>query len=337
MHAGIAGASGYAGGELLRWCASHPDLDVAVVTAERHAGDPVACHAPSLAAAYPTLRFEATTAAAFAGCEVVFLALPHGRSATLAASIAAAGSLVIDLGADLRLSDPEAWARWYGEPHGDPALLGRAAYGLVERHRDAIRAASLVAAPGCYPTAAILALGPLLDAGLATREHVVVDALSGASGAGAGLSDQLHFSVLADDVTAYGLLDHRHTAEMEQELGCEVLFTPHLVPLDRGLLATCYARAAEQIDTAAALEALHAAYDDEPFVVVTDEPPRPKSVRGTNVAHVTARVDERTGWLVALCAIDNLGKGASGQAIQCANLALGLGEATGLPVAGVWP
>jgi N-acetyl-gamma-glutamyl-phosphate reductase len=337
MHAGVAGASGYAGGEVLRWCAGHPDLDVTVATADRHAGELVACHAPSLAAAYPHLRFEATTPAAFSGCEVVFLAMPHGRSAPLATAIRAQGSLVVDLGADLRLCDPDAWARWYHEPHGAPELLGAAVYGLVERHREALRGAALIAVPGCYPTAAILALGPMLDGGLATRDRVVVDAISGASGAGATLTDSLHFSVLADDATAYGLLDHRHTAEMEQELACEVLFTPHLVPVDRGLLATCYARATGGIDTGDALAAMHAAYDDEPFVVVTSEPPRPKSVRGTNVAHVTARVDLRTGWLVALCAIDNLGKGAAGQAIQCANLALGLPEAAGLAVAGVWP
>jgi len=337
MHVGVAGASGYAGGEVLRWCAGHPDLDVAVVTAERHAGELVARHTPSLAAALPTLRFESTSAAAFTSCDVVFVALPHGRSAGLAAEIRASGAIVVDLGADLRLRDAATWQRWYHEPHGAPELLDDAVFGLVERHREELRTASLVAVPGCYPTAAILALGPMLDGGLATKERVVVDAVSGASGAGAALSDSLQFSVLTGDVTAYGLLDHRHTPEMEQELAAEVLFTPHLGPLDRGLLATCYARAAVGVDTAQVLDAMHAAYDAEPFVVVTDEPPRPKSVRGTNVAHVTARVDQRTGWLVALCAIDNLGKGAAGQAVQCANVALGLPETAGLSVAGVWP
>lgn len=337
MQAGVAGASGYAGGEVLRCCAAHPDLDVVVATAERHAGELVSTHVASLAAAYPTLRFGATAPEAFEGCDVVFVALPHGRSAALVAGIREVGALVVDLGADLRLRDAESWLRWYGEPHGAPEQLGVAVYGLVERHREALRSASIVAVPGCYPTAAILALAPLMDRGFASRTEVIVDAVSGASGAGAALSEALHFPVLVDDVTAYGLLDHRHTAEMEQELGSQVLFTPHLAPLDRGLLATCYARAAAHADTDGALSALHAAYDDEPFIVVTSEPPRPKSVRGTNVAHVTARVDQRTGWLVALCAIDNLGKGAAGQAIQCANVALGLDEAAGLGVAGVWP
>jgi N-acetyl-gamma-glutamyl-phosphate reductase len=337
MQIGIAGASGYVGGELLRWCAGHPDMTVTVATAARHHGELVAQHAPSLAAAYPTLRFDATTSEALADCELVFVALPHGRSGDLVAALHGAGAVVVDLGADLRFADAATWATWYGTEHPHPELLGRAVYGLVERHRESLRAATLVAVPGCYPTAATLALGPLLDAGVATRHHVLVDALSGASGAGSTLDDALHFSVLADDVTAYGLLGHRHTAEMQQELGCEVLFTPHLVPTDRGLLATCYARATEGASTEDALRALHVAYDDEPFVVVTEEPPRPKSVRGTNVAHVTARVDPRTGWAVALCAIDNLGKGAAGQALQCANVALGIEETVGLGLAGVWP
>ncbi len=338
MRVGVAGASGYAGGELLRLLAAHRDLEVVAATAERHSGERVAHHVPALAAAYPVLSFATTDAEAFAGCDVVFVALPHGRSSALVAELVGTCALVVDLGADLRLGDPRTWERWYHEPHHAPELLDRAVYGLVERSRDALKGASLVAVPGCYPTAAILAAGPLLDARLAERSQVVVvDALSGASGAGAGLSEGLHFPVLADDVTAYGLLEHRHTAEMEQALGATVLFTPHLVPMDRGLLATCYLRTAGQVDTGTAMGALHDAYDAEPFVVVTDDPPRPKSVRGTNVAHVTVRADERTGWLVALCAIDNLGKGAAGQAIQCANVALELDETAGLALAGVWP
>src|SRR5579871_658249 len=259
MPVGVAGASGYVGGELLRWLAAHPDADVAVATAERHVGARVADHLPSLAAAYPDLVFDATAPGSFAGCDVVLVALPHGRSAPLVAELAAAGALVIDLGADLRLGDAGAWARWYGTAHPAPELLGTAVYGLVERARAALAGARLVAVPGCYPTAAILAAAPLLDAGLAERTSVVVDALSGASGAGSALADGLHFPVLAGDATAYGLVGHRHTAEMEQGLGATVLFTPHLVPIDRGLLATCYLRAAPGADEAAARDALHAA------------------------------------------------------------------------------
>ncbi|HEV3212664.1 MAG TPA: N-acetyl-gamma-glutamyl-phosphate reductase [Acidimicrobiales bacterium] len=338
MRVGVAGASGYVGRELLRYAASHPHYDVAVATAERHVGGRVASHAPSLAAAYPDLTYAATSPAALEGCELVFVALPHGGSAALVAALRATSTVVVDLGADLRLADLAAWATWYGTDHPAPELVGQAVYGLVERHRGSLKGASLVAVPGCYPTAAVLAMGPLLDAGLVGAGPVVVDAMSGASGAGSGLSDALHYPALADDVTAYGLAAaHRHTPEMEGELGRDVLFTPHLVPMDRGLLATCAAPASVGADTAAAIGALRDAYDREPFVVVTEDPPRPKDVRGTNVAHVTACVDPRTGWLRALCAIDNLGKGAAGQAIQCANVALGVAEEDGLALGGVTP
>jgi N-acetyl-gamma-glutamyl-phosphate reductase len=337
MQVGVAGASGYVGTELLRCLAGHLGFDVAVVTAERHAGERLAVHAPSLAAAYGGLGLSPTTPAAFEGCELVFVALPHGHSAPLVAALRATGSIVVDLGADLRLADATAWATWYGDEHPAPELVGTAVYGLVERHRDELKRARTVAVPGCYPAATILALGPLVDAGLLGEGPVAVSAMSGASGAGAGLSEPLHFAALADDAHAYGLCTHRHTAEMEQELDRQVLFTPHLVPMDRGLLATCAVPAAPGVDTAVALDALHDAYDGEPFVVVVDDPPNPKAVRGTNVAHVTVRVDERTGWLLALGAIDNLGKGAAGQAIQCANVACGLEETEGLALAGVWP
>ncbi|HEV3329199.1 MAG TPA: N-acetyl-gamma-glutamyl-phosphate reductase [Acidimicrobiales bacterium] len=337
MRVGVAGASGYVGTELLRCLAAHRGFEVAVVTAERHVGERLADHAPSLAAAYGPLVLSPGTPEALSGCELVFVALPHGRSAPLVGALRAAGSIVVDLGADLRLRDAAAWTTWYGETHPAPELVGTAVYGLVERHRDELKGARTVAVPGCYPTATVLALGPLVDGGLLGAGPVAVSALSGASGAGAALREDLHFPALADDAHAYGLLTHRHTAEMEQELGRTVLFTPHLVPMDRGLLATCAAPAAPGVDTAGALSALHDAYDHEAFVVVTEDPPRPKAVRGTNVAHVTARVDPRTGWLLALCAIDNLGKGAAGQAIQCANVVCGLDEGEGLSLAGVWP
>jgi N-acetyl-gamma-glutamyl-phosphate reductase len=197
-----------------------------------------------------------------------------------------------------------------------------------------------VAAAGCYPTAAGLALAPLLRAGVVEPSGLVVDAASGVSGAGRGLRETLHFGTVDEDFVAYGLLTHRHTPEMEQILDAPVVFTPHLAPMVRGILATCYARPAAAHgapSTADVLDVLHQAYDDEPFVVVTDAPPSTKATTGSNTAHVTARVDPRTGWVLALCALDNLVKGASGQAIQCANAALSLPEATGLPTAGLYP
>ena len=360
MKVGIVGASGYAGVELLRLCAGHPELEVAVATAGGHRGESVAAHTPSLAAAYPTLVYAPTDPSELDGLDLVFLALPHGQSQHLVPELIGRVATVVDLAADFRLGDPSLYPVWYGEPHAAPELLDRFVYGLPELHRDELRGAPLIAAPGCYPTAAILALAPLVRAGVlalpddagrgpsASPPALIVDAASGVSGAGRAPKDNLQFGAVDEDFTAYGLLDHRHTAEMEQGLGAPVLFTPHLAPMVRGILATCYARPAgigadagpagpEGLTTAGALDLLHQAYDGEAFVVVTDGPPSTKATSGSNCAHVTVRVDPRTGWVVSLCALDNLVKGAAGQAVQCANLALGLPEGTGLPTVGVFP
>lgn len=341
MKIGVAGASGYTGVELLRLCSAHPDLEVAVASAGASAGRPVAAGTPSLAAAYPDLALSPTEPEVFDGLDLVFLALPHGQSQALVPELLGRVGRVVDLAADYRLHDAALYPRWYGEEHRSPELLSRAAYGLPELHRDGIAGAQLVAAPGCYPTAAVLALAPLVRAGAVSAEGIVVDAASGVSGAGRAPRDSLHFGQVDEDFTAYGLLTHRHTPEMEQELGATVLFTPHLAPMVRGILATCYARPqggnGGAATTEAVMDLLAAAYAGEPFVVVTKDPPSTKATRGSNCVHVTARVDERTGWVVALAALDNLVKGASGQAVQCANLALGLPENAGLPQAGLYP
>ncbi len=339
MKAGIVGASGYTGAELLRLLAAHPAFEVAVATAHSHAGEPVGAHTPSLAAAYPGLVYEESDPALLDGLDLVFCALPHGESQRIVPGLLGRVGRVVDLAADFRLHDASLYPRWYGEEHAAPALLPEAVYGLPELFRPGLAGATLVAAAGCYPTAAGLALAPLVRRGLVEASGIIVDAASGVSGAGRGPQESLHFATVDEDFVAYGLLTHRHTPEMEQILGCEVLFTPHLAPMVRGILATCYARpAAGHVPSqATVMDALHEAYDDEPFVVVTDDPPATKSTAGSNAAHVTARVDARTGWVIALCALDNLVKGASGQAIQCANAAVGLPETTGLPVAGVYP
>jgi N-acetyl-gamma-glutamyl-phosphate reductase len=243
----------------------------------------------------------------------------------------------VDLGADFRLKSAEDYERWYGEAHEHPELLGRFVYGLPEIARDEIKSARLVAAPGCYPTSAILALKPLVDAGLVERQGLIVDAASGVTGAGRGLKNETHFCTVDESFSAYGLLNHRHTAEMEQALDGEVLFTPHLLPINRGILATCYGVAARPMDADEPLAALQAAYADEPFVTVTKGPPSTKWSQGSNSAFVTARYDARTGRVLAIAAIDNLVKGAAGQMIQCANLMFGLGETTALPLCGVYP
>ena len=345
MKVGVVGASGYAGVELLRLCAGHPELEVVVATAGGHRGQAVADHTPSLAAAYPTLVYAPTEVGELDGLDLVFLALPHGQSQHLVPELIPNVGAVVDLAADFRLSDPSLYPTWYGETHSAPELLDRFAYGLPELHRDDLRGARLIAAPGCYPTAALLALAPLVRVGALARPGapadptpaLIVDAASGVSGAGRAPKDHLHFGAVDGDFVAYGLLDHRHTAEMEQGLGAPVLFTPHLAPMVRGILATCYGRPAAALTTDDALDVLHQAYDGEPFVTVTQASPSTKATLGSNCAQVTARVDPRTGWVVALASLDNLVKGASGQAVQCANLALGLPEATGLPLAGMYP
>ena len=266
-------------------------------------------------------------------------ALPHGESQALVPSLRARVGCIVDLAADFRLRDPGSYPHWYGAEHSAPALLDEAVYGLPELSRQDLPGATLVAAAGCYPTAAALALAPLVRAGLVERSGIIVDAASGVSGAGRGVKESLHFGTVDGDFVAYGLLNHRHTPEIEQALGAQVLFTPHLAPMVRGILATCYARPADsrRLATDDVMGALHDAYDAEPFVVVCAEPPSTKATAGANVAHVTARADPRTGWVVAFCALDNLVKGASGQAVQCANVCLGLAETAGLPLVGLYP
>jgi N-acetyl-gamma-glutamyl-phosphate reductase len=340
MKVGILGASGYTGSELLRLLAGHPDLEVAVVTAHAHAGQVVGEHTPSLAAAYPGLVYEASDPARLNGIDLVFCGLPHGESQRIIPALRPHVGLIVDLSADFRLKDASLYPTWYGEDHAAPELLGQAAFGLPELFRSDLIGATLIAAAGCYPTAAGLALAPLRRAGLIESSGIIVDAASGVSGAGRAPKDTLHFGAVDEDFAAYGLLTHRHTPEMEQILGAEVLFTPHLAPMTRGILATCYARPAPEsgpLTTAHVMTALHDAYEGEPFIVVSDQPPSTKATSGSNCAHVTARVDPRTGWVLSLCALDNLVKGASGQAIQCANIALGLPETTGLPLGGMYP
>lgn len=335
MRAGIYGASGYTGAELLRLCAMHPQLDVVLATADSQVGTRAADLYPSLAAAYPDLVFAGADPAAAEGLDLAFLALPHGASQHLVPDLRKRVGHIVDLAADFRLHDPALYPTWYGEEHTAPELLGDFAFGIPELFREQLRDAPLVAAAGCYVTAAALALAPLVRAGAVEPAGVIVDAASGVSGAGRTLRHTSHFGTVNEDFTAYGLLTHRHTPEIEQATGAQVLFTPHLAPMTRGILATCYAR--PTTSNPDPLAVLRDFYADEPFVVVDERSPSTKATYGSNTAHVTARYDERTGWVVVLAALDNLVKGASGQAVQCANLALGLPETAGLPIVGVYP
>jgi N-acetyl-gamma-glutamyl-phosphate reductase len=269
--------------------------------------------------------------------------MPHGASQLLIPEILERAAHVIDLGADFRLP-ADVYQRWYGEPHAAPELIGRFGYGMVELYRDTLARVDHVAVPGCYPTAVSLALAPCVAERLIAPRGIVANAVSGVSGAGRSLKPTSLFSEANENVSAYGLLTHRHTAEMEQALShvarqsIEVLFTPHLVPVTRGILATCYARpAASGLSTARLIEQYREFYADDPCVVVVDDPSGTKATHGANVVHVTVRFDIRTETVLAIAAEDNLTKGAAGQAIQAANVVLGLPETTGLPLVGVVP
>ena len=257
----------------------------------------------------------------------------------IALSLVGRVGCVVDLSAAFRLKDASLYPGWYGFEHDQPELLAEAVYGLPELHRAELPGARLIATPGCYVTAATLALQPLVKAGVIDPRGVIVDAASGVSGAGRGLKHGSLFCTVDEDFSAYGLLDHRHTPEMEQETGAQILFTPHLAPMNRGILATCYSRPApgSTPTTASLLAALARAYADEPFVVVRPAPPSTKATLGSNSVHLSARFDERTGYVVTLCALDNLAKGASGGAVQAANVALGLAETAGLSNVGLYP
>jgi N-acetyl-gamma-glutamyl-phosphate reductase len=337
IRTGVFGASGYAGAEVLRLAAGHPRLDVVLATADSQAGTRAADLYPSLAGAYRDLVFAPNDPAAADGLDLVLLALPHGASQQVVPDLRKTCGAIVDLAADFRLADADLYPVWYGEAHHHPDLLAEAAFGIPELFRDSIAGASLVAAAGCHVTAAALALAPLVRFGVIDPVGVVVDSITGVSGAGRGLKATTQFCTVDEDVTAYGLLTHRHTPEIEQATGAQVIFTPHLAPMNRGILATCYARPAPGGGRPDPLAVLTDFYAGEPFVVVSGRSPSTKATLGANTAHLTARYDERTGWVIAITALDNLVKGAAGQAVQCANLALGLPETTGLPVVGVYP
>jgi N-acetyl-gamma-glutamyl-phosphate reductase len=329
----ILGASGFVGAELLRLCAQHPSLRPTKLFGSSQAGQRLDNVHPHLALAYPDALVNSYAADALdEGVDLVFAALPHGRSQAVARDVIARGIPFVDLGADFRLDSAADYQLWYREPHGAADLIGRFVYGIPELNRGAIAGSATVAAAGCYATAAILALKPLMA--LVEPGSLVVDAASGVSGAGKALKEETHFNSVDESFAAYGLLTHRHTAEMEMALGGSVLFTPHLAPMNRGILATCYGVARGPCDP---LAALREAYADEPFIHVSERPPQTKWTLGSNAVHLTARYDERTGRVLAIAALDNLVKGAAGQMIQCANLMLGLEETAGLPAAGVYP
>jgi N-acetyl-gamma-glutamyl-phosphate reductase len=339
---GVLGASGYSGGELLRYLGRHPSLDLVWATAEQNAGRTIGEVFGHLVG-YGDLLLAPTELSNAPDLDLAFLALPHGTAAETGRELVDRGVKVVDLSADWRLQDASAYESWYGWTHPAPGALGNWVYGLTELHRDRISSAVAVANPGCYPTAALLALVPVLHSGAVTSDGIVIDATSGVSGAGRKVDAGYLFSELDASYAAYRVGRHQHTPEIEQELSSaagtdvRVTFTPHIAPMARGLLATCYAPMSS--DGGAVRNALEIAYKGEPFVHVLPAGVQPstKQVSGSNNVLIAVETDDRTNTAIITCAIDNLGKGASGQAVQNANLMLGLDETDGLTGSGVFP
>ncbi|MBE0476927.1 MAG: N-acetyl-gamma-glutamyl-phosphate reductase [Coriobacteriia bacterium] len=333
----VIGAAGYAGIELVRLLLAHPTMRPVVVTSGADAGRRLDELYPALTGLTDLVLVEPDTEAVAARAQVAFLAVPHTAAMAIAPRLLAAGVTVVDASADFRLKDAAAYERWYGVRHEVPELLSSAVYGLPELDRSGLPGATLVACPGCYPTATLIAAAPALQAGLLDGDRVTVDAKSGVSGAGRGAGSATHFPAVNESAAPYSVASHRHTPEIEQGLsaaaGVEVraAFAPHLVPMTRGLLSTVYVPLRPGV-TAAEVREAYSSYSSEPFVTVHPDGRMPSTleVRGSNRAHVGLAVDERAGVLIAACAIDNLVKGTSGQAVQCANLALGLPETEGL-------
>jgi N-acetyl-gamma-glutamyl-phosphate reductase len=332
----VVNGAGYGGVELLRLLRSHPVFELVEVTARSDVGKPVRAVFPHLASL--DLGFSERVERS----ELVFLALPDHASIEMAPELLAEGRRIVDLSAGFRLREKGLYPTWYGYEHAAPALLETAVYGLTEWARDQLPEARLVANPGCYPTAALLALGPALKEDLIAPD-VIVDAISGVSGAGRTLRLTSHFSEVNEDVTAYGVGGHRHWPEILQgmrklaSVGTRLTFTPHLAPITRGILATCYANLREGVSFKTVRAAYERAYADEPFVEFVVETPHTKWTFGSNRCFISATVDEHSQRLILISALDNLVKGAAGQAIQCANVMYGLSETLGLPREGVYP
>jgi len=341
----ILGATGYGGVELLRFLAIHPAARVVAVSSESSASEPLAKSYPHLAGLELTLLPAAE--ARFAGDpQVVFCALPNGQAMRLAPELLKRGIAVIDLSADYRLKDSATYRQYYGMEHASPELLARAAYGIPELYREEIGATRLIANPGCYPTSALLALAPLLRAGVIEAKGLVVDSKSGVSGAGRRTLDTpFLYAEANEDVSAYKVGTHRHAPEIEQQLSgagageAVITFTPHLIPMTRGIFTTAYGALTRELKTADVLEIYRQTYAGSHFVTVLDEKtlPHTKWCYGSNRAFVTARVDARAGRVVTLSTIDNLGKGMAGQAVQNMNLLFGLPETQGLEMPAVYP
>jgi N-acetyl-gamma-glutamyl-phosphate reductase len=345
MKAGIIGASGYTGAELMRLLYGHAEVEVVYVTAHSYAGEEVTGLYPHLHGYNGMSYQEFNLKEALSQADFHFIALPHGESMQVVPPLLDGGAKVVDLSADYRLSDPVVYRHWYGIEHNSAHLLEEAVYGLPEIFADEISQADLVAVPGCYPTAVILALAPLADAGYEGLKEVIVDAKSGVSGAGRALSLATHYPQAEGSVKPYNVEGHRHIPEMEEVLKtlyggyAGIIFTPHLVPMSRGILATCYIKMGKKASAVNIASLYREYYKERPFIVLEDEGgfPETKAVSGSNFCRIGWHLDATKGVLVVVSAIDNLVKGASGQALQCMNIMMGWNEDLGLESLGIFP
>ncbi|MBM7853870.1 N-acetyl-gamma-glutamyl-phosphate reductase [Desulfohalotomaculum tongense] len=345
IKAAVVGATGYTGAELVRILSRHPGVELVALTSRSYAGKPYYQVYPHLYNYIELECEELNLEQLVAGADVIFTALPHGHSMDIAAQAVKQGKKLVDLGADFRLNSVEHYHNWYKVKHTAPELLSQAVYGLPEINRAAVAGSTLVANPGCYPTTVILGLAPLLKNNLIDAGTIIIDSKSGVSGAGRGLSLKTHFSEVNDNFQAYAVAAHRHIPEMEQELcklaGGEVTisFTPHLVPMTRGMLSTIYANLTCQMDSEQINRLYRQYYAGEYFVRVLPPGmlPQTKALAGSNFCDIAVTVDRRTGRVIVLSAIDNLVKGASGQAVQNMNVMFGLDEKSGLDVVGMYP
>lgn len=343
---GVVGASGYVGGEIVRILVGHPEIRVTYLASDTYAGQPLSSAYPGLLGAELPDCEKLDLNVAAERADLLVLAQQNGWAMEIAAFLLDAGKKIVDHSADFRLRDPRTYEEWYRIPHKAPDLCRSAVYGLPELHRKEISAARLVANPGCYPTGAILALAPLLLNGVIATDSIIVDAKSGISGAGRSKLETTYlFAEANENLKPYNVAAHRHTAEIEQELSTiagaplKTLFAPHLAPMTRGIMATAYANLARELDTVSVLEMAREFYEDSCFVIVLPEGeyPATKNTLGSNYCHIAYKVDRRTNRIVAMSAIDNLVKGAAGQAVQCINLMLGLDETVGLISPGLYP
>ena len=330
----IIGATGYTALELIKILLRHPEVEITTLTSRSEGNPHVASVHPQLAGRIDLQMSDLAPAEVAARAEVAFSCLPHGVTAGLVPKLLEAGMRVVDLSADYRLNSPEVYADWYGQKHADPARLGKTVYGLPELFRQRIAGADLVANPGCYPTSAILALAPLLKRGLVAPREIIIDSKSGVSGAGRSPKLTTHFPEANESVSAYNVGRHRHAPEIEQvlttvaERPVEVVFTPHLIPMDRGILSTCYVQPLSELSEEKAFSVLREFYADEPFIRVVNHLPGTKDTAGTNYCDITARVVR--GRLITISCLDNLVKGASGAAVQNFNLMHGISETMAL-------